>query len=204
MNEKPPPNRINCHSLRRLRERQFILLAAEDARPSAQASLRLRPRLVAHRPTGKPDAPASASPERLDSRATQPACSQPICCPQRRLSIIMKIRVNQNISLLADTRKSLITGGKRTIRKRSFGKIAAMTELERPIKRRSRMPFGHYRKRMVVMLHPGDKIAMRLEKSRTWYWAELDDVFRVLAQWHAARERQRIRGTEGSKRPVKC
>jgi len=55
-----------------------------------------------------------------------------------------------------------------------------MTELERPIKRRSRMPFGHYRKRMVVMLHPGDKIAMRLEKSRTWYWAELDDVFRIL------------------------
>lgn len=68
-----------------------------------------------------------------------------------------------------------------------------MTQLERPIKRRSRLPFGHYRKRMVVMLHPGDKIAMRLEKSRTWYWAELDDVFRLLAQWHAERERARIR-----------
>ena len=84
-------------------------------------------------------------------------------------------------------------GPKRTYREMTFGKIATMTELERPIKRRSRLPFGHYRKRMVVMLHPGDKIAMRLEKTRTWYWAELDDVFRILAQWHADRERQRAR-----------
>ena len=103
------------------------------------------------------------------------------------------MRVNENISLLAAIRKSFIDSRKRQTRKRSFGKMAAMTELERPIKRRSRMPFGHYRKRMIVMLHPGDKIAMRLEKSRTWYWAELDDVFRILAQWHAARERQRRR-----------
>lgn len=75
----------------------------------------------------------------------------------------------------------------------AFGKIADMKELDRPIKRRSRLPFAHYRKRIVIMLHPGDKIAMRLEKTRTWYWAELDDLFRVLAQWHAARERQRKR-----------
>ena len=89
---------------------------------------------------------------------------------------------------------------KRTKGKSPFGKIAAMTELERPIKRRSRMPFGHYRKRMVVMLHPGDKIAMRLEKTRTWYWAELDDVFRILAQWHANRERQRRREERKARR----
>ncbi len=88
--------------------------------------------------------------------------------------------------------KALIGRGKRDFRKSAFGKIAPMTPLERPVKRRSRMPFGHYRKRMVVVLHPGDKIAMRLEKTRTWYWAELDDVFRILAQWHAARERARI------------
>lgn len=52
MSEKSPPNGINCRCLRRLRERQFIPAAAEDARPSAQASLRLRSRLAAHRPTG--------------------------------------------------------------------------------------------------------------------------------------------------------
>ena len=91
-------------------------------------------------------------------------------------------------------------GLKRSNCESAFGKIAAMTELERPIKRRSRKPFGHYRKRMVVMLHPGDKIAMRLEKTRTWYWAELDDVFRILAQWHAARERQRRREERKARR----
>lgn len=93
-----------------------------------------------------------------------------------------------------------MAASKRTNEKSPFGKIASMTELERPIKRRSRMPFGHYRKRMVVMLHPGDKIAMRLEKSRTWYWAELDDVFRILAQWHANRERQRRRDERKARR----
>ncbi len=52
MSEKPPPDGINCRSLRRLRDRQNIPSAAEDARPSAQASLRLRSRLAARRPTG--------------------------------------------------------------------------------------------------------------------------------------------------------
>ena len=93
-----------------------------------------------------------------------------------------------------------MVGENRTNRKSPFGKIAVMTELERSIKRRSRKPFGHYRKRMVVMLHPGDKIAMRLEKTRTWYWAELGDVFRILAQWHAARERQRRREERKTRR----
>ena len=46
---------------------------------------------------------------------------------------------------------------------------------------------------LLSILYPGDMIAMRLEKSRTWYWAELDDVFRLLAKWHANRERQRKR-----------
>jgi hypothetical protein len=113
---------------------------------------------------------------------------------------VPQLRVNGNLSLLDSIRKSFMSNWKRTKWKRSFGKIAAMTELERPIKRRSRMPFGHYRKRMVVMLHPGDKIAMRFEKSRTWYWAELDDVFRILAQWHATRERQRIREERKARR----
>lgn len=52
MSEKPPPDGINCRCLRRLRHGQFIPSAAEDARPSVQASLRLRSRLAAHRPTG--------------------------------------------------------------------------------------------------------------------------------------------------------
>jgi predicted transcriptional regulator of viral defense system len=52
MSEKPPPDGINGRFLRRLRYRQFIPPAAEDARPSVQASLRLRSQPAARRPTG--------------------------------------------------------------------------------------------------------------------------------------------------------
>lgn len=52
MSEKPPQDGINGRSLRRLRGRQFIPSATEDAKPSVQAALRLRFRLAAHRPTG--------------------------------------------------------------------------------------------------------------------------------------------------------
>ena len=66
MSEMPPPDGINCRRLRRLRARQFIpsyspahrpplfpsAASAEDASPSVQASLRLRSRLAARRPTG--------------------------------------------------------------------------------------------------------------------------------------------------------
>jgi hypothetical protein len=52
MSEKPPPDGINCRSLRRLRDRQFIPSAVEDAKPSVQVTLRLRFRLAARRPTG--------------------------------------------------------------------------------------------------------------------------------------------------------
>jgi predicted transcriptional regulator of viral defense system len=52
MIEKPPPYGINCRCPRKLRDRQFIPSAKEDARPSVQASLRLRSRLAARIPTG--------------------------------------------------------------------------------------------------------------------------------------------------------
>ena len=52
MSEWPPPDGINCRRLRRLRERQFIPSAAEDARPGVQAALRLRSRRAARRSTG--------------------------------------------------------------------------------------------------------------------------------------------------------
>jgi hypothetical protein len=52
---------------------------------------------------------------------------------------------------------------------------------------------GHYNKRIVIILEPGDVLAMRLEKSRTTYRAELDDVFRQLAHWPALAEVRRNR-----------
>ena len=41
---------------------------------------------------------------------------------------------------------------------------------------------------------------MRLEKSRTTYRAELDDVFRQLAHWHALAEVRRKREERAQRR----
>jgi hypothetical protein len=68
-----------------------------------------------------------------------------------------------------------------------------MTELQKSVRRRTRSPFAHYRKRIVVSLEPGDILAMRLERTRTTYRAELGAVFRQLAEWHASAERRRKR-----------
>jgi hypothetical protein len=65
-----------------------------------------------------------------------------------------------------------------------------MTELQKSVRRRTRSPFGHYRKRIVVSLEPGDILAMRLERSHTTYRAMLSAVFQQLADWHAAAERR--------------
>jgi hypothetical protein len=66
-----------------------------------------------------------------------------------------------------------------------------MTELEKTVRRRTRSPFAHYRKRIVVILEPGDILAMRLERTRTTYRAGIASVFRQLAEWHASAERRR-------------
>ncbi len=63
-----------------------------------------------------------------------------------------------------------------------------MTSLEKPVRRRSRALFGHYRRRIVVILEPGDILAMRLERTRKTYRAPLQNVFRQLAEWHAVAE----------------
>jgi hypothetical protein len=65
-----------------------------------------------------------------------------------------------------------------------------MNEITRPLKRRTRSAFAHYRRRIVVMLEPGDVLAMRLEGTRTTYAAPIESVFRQLAAWHAARLRR--------------
>jgi hypothetical protein len=60
-----------------------------------------------------------------------------------------------------------------------------MTDLTKPVRRRARAPYGHYQKRIVVILEPGDILAMRLEKQKVVYRAPLAAVFGVLASWHA-------------------
>jgi hypothetical protein len=68
-----------------------------------------------------------------------------------------------------------------------------MTGLERRVIRRSRFPFAHYRKRIVVILEPGDCVAMRLEKTRTLFRAPIAAVYRQLVEWHVAAIRREKR-----------
>ena len=75
-----------------------------------------------------------------------------------------------------------------------------MTELHKPIHRRTRRPFAHYRKRIVVSLQPEDLIAMRLERTRTSYCAPIAEVFRQLAHWHALAKAKRKREERKARR----
>ena len=60
---------------------------------------------------------------------------------------------------------------------------------------------AHYRKRIVVCLEPGDILAMRLERTRTTYFANLANVLRQLAQWHGIAESQRKREARVARQP---
>jgi hypothetical protein len=66
-----------------------------------------------------------------------------------------------------------------------------MTSLKKAVHRITKEAFGHYKRRIVVSLEPGDVLAMRLERMRTRYRAPLSQVFRQMAIWHAELERQR-------------
>lgn len=68
-----------------------------------------------------------------------------------------------------------------------------MTDLHRPVRRRTHFPFAHYRRRIVVILEPGDCISMRLERTRTLYRAPIATVFRQLVEWHVAAIRREKR-----------
>jgi hypothetical protein len=70
-----------------------------------------------------------------------------------------------------------------------------MTELKTPVSRRTRLPFAHYRKRIVIILEPGDCIAMRLEWTRTVFRAPISALYRQMVEWHVAaiqHEKQRV------------
>lgn len=77
-----------------------------------------------------------------------------------------------------------------------------MTNLEKPVKRRTRFPFAHYRKRIVVILEPGDTIAMRLERTHTPYRSTLASVYRQLVEWHVEAERQLKRKARKKRRAL--
>jgi hypothetical protein len=71
-----------------------------------------------------------------------------------------------------------------------------MTDLEKTVRRRTRFPFAHYRRRIIVILEPGDVLAMRLERARTPYRAPISAIYRQLVEWHVLatrRENQKAR-----------
>lgn len=75
-----------------------------------------------------------------------------------------------------------------------------MTDLLKPVRRRSRDQFAHYRKRIVVSLEPGDVLAMRLERTRTTYRTNIAAVFRTLADWHSRAEARGKREEQKARR----
>lgn len=82
-----------------------------------------------------------------------------------------------------------------------------MTELIKPVVRRSRSPFGHYKKRIVVTLRNGDMaddiIEMRLVRSRKTYRATFDSIFRQMALWDAGAARLKKAAERKAKRANK-
>jgi hypothetical protein len=64
-----------------------------------------------------------------------------------------------------------------------------MTRLQE-VKRLTCRPPESIRRRLVVMLEPGDTLAMREQGRRRWYRASLEKVYWVLAKWEAAESRK--------------
>ena len=64
-----------------------------------------------------------------------------------------------------------------------------MTDLRRPVRRRTIEPCETVRRRLVVALMPGDVLAFREEGRRRWYSAPLPRVFITVARWNVEAER---------------
>jgi hypothetical protein len=75
-----------------------------------------------------------------------------------------------------------------------------MTELNKPVCRRTCSMFAHYGRRIVVVLEPGDLLAMRLERTRLVYRATLANVYRQLALWAVEAEARRQREERKARR----
>jgi hypothetical protein len=78
-----------------------------------------------------------------------------------------------------------------------------MTDLEKTVRRRTRLPFAHYRKRIVVMLEPGDVLAMRLERHRTVFRAPIPNVYRQMVVWTVEAKRREKRSARKLRRRLK-
>lgn len=64
-----------------------------------------------------------------------------------------------------------------------------MTELRNPVRRRTAGAYDHRRRRIVVILEPGDVIAMREERTRKLFRAPISRVLRQMIVWTVDAER---------------
>ncbi len=75
-----------------------------------------------------------------------------------------------------------------------------MTDLRRPVRRRTLAPCETVRRRLVVALLPGDVLAFREEGRRRWYSAPLGKVFVTVARWNVDADRAEKRRNRKARR----
>jgi len=64
-----------------------------------------------------------------------------------------------------------------------------MTELRKPLRRRTAGAYDHQGRRVVVTLLPGDVIAFRWERTRRTFTAPINSVMRQVVKWNVDAER---------------
>lgn len=64
-----------------------------------------------------------------------------------------------------------------------------MTELRKPLRRRTVDAYDHQGRRVVVTLLPGDVIAFRWERTRRTFTAPINSVMRQVVKWNVDAER---------------
>jgi hypothetical protein len=72
-----------------------------------------------------------------------------------------------------------------------------MTDLDKPISRRTKDPWNYQKRRLVVTLFPGDVIEMREERSQKSFSAPLSRVFQQIVQWNVDAERGKRKKPRG-------
>jgi hypothetical protein len=75
-----------------------------------------------------------------------------------------------------------------------------MTDLRKPVKRRTVEQCETVRRRLIVALLPGDVLAFREEGRRRWYTAPLARVFITIARWNVEAERAERRSARAANR----
>jgi len=63
------------------------------------------------------------------------------------------------------------------------------TELRKTVIRRTASSFDHRKRRLVVRLEPGDVISIKEERTRKWFSAPINHVFRQIVQWNVLSEK---------------